>query len=111
MLSRRAFVTFADVPDPSHLHHTTAISWMPERGGPFPKFVGFLLIEADENYGMSRLALEGDYEPPFGAAGKVFDAAVGRTIARVTARHLLDTLRDSLEKWQRDLYAKPTIPA
>jgi hypothetical protein len=59
---------------------------------------------------MSRLTLEGEYEPPLGPAGKVFDVALGRSIARATVRRLLDALRDALEQWRQEMYARVTIP-
>ena len=110
VMSRKAIFNLAEIPDPQHLRYATAVTWSPEGGGPYPKFNGFILIEADENYGMSRLTLEGEYEPPFGAAGKLFDVAVGRSIARATVRGLLDVLRGALEQWRQELYARATIP-
>jgi hypothetical protein len=77
--------------------HATAVEWSPVGDGPYPKFVGVLTVEAEEGYGTCALTLEGDYEPPFGALGEAFDAALGRRIAIATARKLLHELRGALE--------------
>lgn len=57
----------------------------------FPDFVGTLrlrIASVDE----TLLTLEGEYRPPFGVLGAVFDALVGRRIARSTMRDLLERL-------------------
>jgi hypothetical protein len=41
----------------------------------------------------TALTLEGEYDAPFGAAGAVFDAVLGRRIASVTAKALLKNRR------------------
>ena len=111
VVSRRAVATFAPIIDTNHREHRIAVHWAPEGGGPFPRFSGFIVMEAHESYRTSLLTLEGDYHPPFGVAGKVFDAALGKKIASATARQLLATLQNVLEQKQRDDYAPPTIPA
>lgn len=73
------------------------LRWEPEGGGPFPTFAGTLTIEADEDYSGCAIALRGSYEPPLGAAGKAFDAAMGSQIAHATARELLERIRDFIE--------------
>jgi hypothetical protein len=63
----------------------------------FPDFRGTLrlrIASVDE----TLLALEGTYRPPFGAAGAVFDAVIGRRIARATMCELLDRLGDAMER-------------
>jgi hypothetical protein len=77
---------------------TIRLRWEPEGGGPFPTFTGTLTIEAGEDYSTSAIVLRGSYEPPFGAAGKTFDAAMGQKIARATARELLERIRDFIEE-------------
>ena len=42
------------------------------------------------------MVLLGYYQPPFGAAGAVFDAFVGRWIANVTVSQLLDEIVDTI---------------
>jgi hypothetical protein len=74
-----------------------ALRWEPASGGPFPTFQGTLALEADEDYSACALVLRGDYTPPLGIAGKTFDAAFGRRIARATARELLERIREFIE--------------
>ena len=81
----------------------TPVRWKPEGGGPFPDFSGVITVEQDERYGSCALVLEGSYEPPLGAVGEVFDAAMGRRIAKRTARELLRMLHKRLEEdWSSD---------
>jgi hypothetical protein len=68
------------------------ISWAPKDGGPYPVFTGGLTV-ADEGAGWSRIELDGTYEPPFGALGAAFDAAVGHRIAGATATELLAQMK------------------
>ncbi len=91
-------------PDPSGLNRVLNIHWEPEGGGPFPVFSG--MLEAEPVDGPSGdvppgddslLALDGGYDPPGGTAGRVFDEAIGYSIARSCARALLEQLRDAAE--------------
>jgi hypothetical protein len=72
------------------------ITWQPESGGPFPTFSGRLLAKPDGEE-RSVLALEGQYVPPGGMLGGLFDGALGAWIARATAHDLLRRLRDAAE--------------
>lgn len=95
-IGRDVIARFAP-PDEAYGRQRTAVTWKPEHGGPFPTFNGFLSVEQDERYGSSSLLLAGTYEPPFGFAGKAFDAALGRRIATATAHELLHALRQEIE--------------
>lgn len=74
-----------------------SIRWSPENGGPYPVFDGQLMVEADEVYEKFWLVLTGNYTPPGGAAGMLFDAVAGRLIAAATARTFLDNIREQVE--------------
>jgi hypothetical protein len=78
------------------------VSWQPEGGGPFPTFHGELKILADEDYNSAWLAIDGSYVPPGGAAGRVFDATVGHSIASATAQQLLRELKTAVERYHID---------
>src|ERR1700687_5861953 len=91
-------VHFAPLSDSKYGSHITAVDWLPVDGGPFPRFLGFIGIEADEEYGTCTLTIEGDYDPPMGIFGDAFDAAVGRKITKATARELLKDIRKVLEE-------------
>jgi hypothetical protein len=74
------------------------VDWEPAGGGPFPRFHGSLVASNDEGYESFSLVLDGAYEPPMGASGAAFDAALGHRIAIATARNLLAEVRDGIEK-------------
>lgn len=70
------------------------IAWLPH--DPYPAFHGTL--SAEEETGMfSRLDLDGEYVPPLGVAGVVFDAVVGHRIALAAARQLLGEIKLGIE--------------
>jgi hypothetical protein len=75
-----------------------AIVWEPEGPGVFPRFDGTLIVTGFGNANASYIELDGVYTPPFGAAGQVFDAAIGHQIARATAREFLKDLKAAVEK-------------
>ncbi len=78
------------------LEYRVGIAWQP--GTPLlPSFNGTLRFQWDEEYGNTWLVIQGDYEPPLGAAGKAFDAIAGQHIARSTLRALLDDFRSVVE--------------
>ena len=83
-------------PEPP-LEYRVNISWKPTGQALLPSFSGTLRFQWDENYGNTWLVIEGDYEPPLGAAGKAFDAIAGQHIARGTLRALLDDFRSVVE--------------
>ena len=66
-----------------------AVQWESAAGGPFPKFSGTISIPHDEDFSSCFVQLDGHYEPPLGALGKVFDATLGHAIANSTGRDLL----------------------
>jgi hypothetical protein len=78
------------------------LSWHADGGGPFPTFHGELKILADEDYNSAILAIKGSYTPPGGAAGRVFDATLGRKIAHGTAQQLLRELKSAVEEYHVD---------
>jgi hypothetical protein len=74
-----------------------AVRWQPEDDGPYPVFKGELTIGGDNDYSTFWLVLEGEYAPPGGVAGEVFDAVIGHRIARASARGLLREIRTEIE--------------
>src|SRR5271165_5870225 len=66
-----------------------ALAWRPAWRG-FPSFGATLTVRpAGEE---TELVLEGSYEPPGGAVGRVFDHVVGQKLAAGTMDALLDQL-------------------
>ena len=74
-------------------HRPWSLSWEPIGGGPFPRFEGELTIDT----ATPSLLLEGEYTPPLGAAGQVFDAVMGARIASVTALEFLRSVAEQME--------------
>lgn len=96
-VSEPAIVTLTKAHRPADMTPRFAVHWQAEGGGHFPIFDGFLTVAADEDYNSYYLVIEGDYEPPGGLAGKMFDAVIGNRIAVATTRNLLISLRDTAE--------------
>jgi hypothetical protein len=96
-VSKAVAVRFAPLALPRKLKHLTEISWVPVGGGPFPDFNGTIGVEAGEGDDSCCLALGGNYDPPLGVIGDAFDAIIGKNIARLTARNLLDEIAIMME--------------
>jgi hypothetical protein len=75
------------------------VSWHVCGTGAFPVFHGFFEIRIRPEDRIA-IVLLGYYQPPFGAAGAVFDAFVGRWIANVTVSQLLDEIVDAMASAQ-----------
>lgn len=88
-------VSTDDCTDDARKHDALLIAWRPQTSGLFPEFRGALTVRPE--YHGSRLQLNGDYVPPYGAAGKFFDFIVGRSLARRTMHHFLDELAADVE--------------
>jgi hypothetical protein len=98
LLEHDVNVSFSESGDGAYVRRsadTLGVTWESTGGGAYPHFSGSIHIEPLHSH--SRLILEGSYEPPFGAAGQLFDAVVGRRIAEAAAARLLASLRSSLE--------------
>jgi hypothetical protein len=96
-VSKAVSVRFAPIPDSLNPGHLTEISWEPIGGGPFPKFKGTIGLVADDSSDACCIIVEGHYDPPLGPIGDAFDAIIGKHIARLTARNLLDEIAIVME--------------
>lgn len=85
-----AIVTCVPAPNRLRLYPCWTVRWTPAAGGPYPDFEGTLTLRGGSEPATSRLEISGDYQPPLGAAGRAFDAALGSRIASATARGLLE---------------------
>lgn len=74
------------------------VTWTPEGTSVFPTFEGELVIRSDGNPNVTDIELDGAYDPPFGAAGQIFDAAIGQRIAQATAREFLKDVKEAIER-------------
>ncbi len=81
--------------DAENLNDEIGITWEPADQGPYPVFAGRIIVWSEGNPNESFIQLDGSYEPPLGAAGELFDAAIGHLIAERTARTFLNDLRDA----------------
>jgi hypothetical protein len=82
LMRRRVTVSFGmhmDLPEDGRSHDEIRVRW--ESGSKLlPNFHGAIRFRIDEN--RTRIIIVGSYTPPLGVAGQVFDALVGRWIAR-----------------------------
>jgi hypothetical protein len=78
-----------------------AIHWEAGSDGPYPEFDGELSVSVDVDLNGFWIVLTGAYAPPGGAAGQIFDVALGSRIAKSTARALLRRMRDEIEAFDR----------
>lgn len=106
-LHKDVLATYAFGADPMHFDQPWKIHWKPE-SGPYPEFDGELVVRADEDYTTSILDLRGEYRPPMGATGALFDAIAGSHIARATAQELLKNVGEQMEqRYYTEEQAKP----
>lgn len=73
--------------DAQNLNDEIGIRWDPGAGEPFPSFSGSLTVWSEQR--QTFVELRGTYDPPLGAAGKVFDDAIGHVVAQRTAHQFL----------------------
>jgi hypothetical protein len=85
-----------DTTDGARKHHALLLAWRPQNIRMFPEFRGVLTIRP--HHRGATLIITGEYEPPSGIAGRLFDAALGRTIARRTMDALLGEFRTEIER-------------
>ena len=87
-----------DATDTVRRHDALLVVWKPDHRTLFPDFRGILTVRPRDRGVWMRL--QGHYNPPFGLAGKVFDAVAGKRIAELTTQRLLDRVIDDVEaKW------------
>lgn len=101
-VSRQVHVTSQltdDVTDTCRKHDALLIAWEPPLSRLLPDFHGALTVRPRGKGAWIRI--QGSYEPPLGRAGRVFDAVIGRLIARITlARLLRDVARATEQRWR-----------
>lgn len=85
-----------DMTDDVRRHDALLVAWRPALPAFFPQFHGALTVRPKGRGAWLRI--HGSYEPPFGVAGRIFDALVGRTIAKRTLAHFLADVASSAER-------------
>ena len=83
--------------DDDNLNDVVRIAWEPEAPVIFPRFEGTLVAWGEDDPGKSFIELRGHYTPPLGAAGQIFDEAIGFEIAQSTAREFLRDIKRDVE--------------
>jgi hypothetical protein len=96
-IERRGVADFYSLRTSSEHFPTYSVTWSTRDGGPFPVFAGALAIERLSDSDSFGLVLCGNYVPPLGRFGALFDAVVGHRIADATARDLLSDITDYIE--------------
>jgi hypothetical protein len=96
-IARDARVTLEPAHRPGDMTPRYSVHWRDAADGPYPHFEGTLTVAGDEDYSAFWLSLEGQYTPPGGIGGQIFDAVVGKRIAESTAGSLLAEIRDEIE--------------
>jgi hypothetical protein len=92
-----------DEHEPGRAHDALQIDWSAGTRF-FPDFHGALRLRI-ASVETTLLSLEGEYQPPFGPFGAVFDLVIGRRIARATMRDLLERLGDAMERRETEFRA------
>ena len=92
-----AVITLTPVRRPEDMTPRYRVHWEADGGGPYPAFDGELVVGSDDDYATFVLRLEGQYLPPGGAAGRMFDAVIGRRLAESTVRTLLHQIATTVE--------------
>jgi hypothetical protein len=104
-LARDCAVRLSPVRKPGSMIASYAVEWTPVAGGPFPTFNGGISLPNADDYDSCFIALDGTYEPPFGALGEAFDRTIGRAIAESTGRDLLERIGTFMEESSREVEA------
>jgi hypothetical protein len=84
-----------DSTDGTRLHDALLLAWKPDHNMALPDFRGVLTVRPKDRGVWMRL--QGSYDPPFGLAGKIFDALAGNRIASRTMQRLLDHIIEDVE--------------
>ncbi|MGH7737183.1 MAG: hypothetical protein ACREMP_04875 [Candidatus Tyrphobacter sp.] len=104
------FSQVRDYTDDARIHEALVLSWEARARIPVPRMKG--LITVRPNGATTTLRMDGEYEPPLGFPGRIFDEMAGRHIALRTIRRFLRELGEHVEaEWraeQRSYAAAPT---
>lgn len=79
-----------DYTDSSRAHEALIIQWRSHGWLPVPRFRGMLTARPSSL--ATEIRIDGHYVPPLGKTGIVFDAVVGRWMARRTLQRLMNAI-------------------
>lgn len=93
-----------DFTDETRIHEALVLHWKARAKIPVPEMNGLLTVRP--NGQLTQLRMEGQYEPPLGFPGRLFDLLVGQHIAGRTIRLFLAELRTFIEaEWEKERVA------
>lgn len=96
-LEHEVTIELRRVRDEENLNDVLSIAWTPKDEKLLPTFKGTLVTWGEDDPQISYVELEGDYQPPLGVPGEIFDEALGQQIAQTTAREFLADIKSDLE--------------
>lgn len=97
-----------DLTDECRRHDALAIYWKPEHR-TFPAFSGTVTVRP--HFRDVHVRISGQYDPPFGFTGPVFDRMAGRHLARLTLRRLVRELARATECGYLAFRQEMAVPA
>lgn len=91
-----------DLTDQTRIHDALVLKWQaPSPLLPLPVMQGLVTVRPSGP--VTELRMEGNYTPPLGALGRLFDRLVGMHIAQRTVNRFLDELGALVEReWQKE---------
>jgi PAS domain S-box-containing protein len=92
-----------DVSDRSRRHEALSFTWRCGGWFPLPEVHGFITVRPHGT--LTRLTLDGQYTPPGGIAGRVFDTLVGRRIAKRSIQRLVREMALFVEEGEERIRA------
>jgi len=95
-LAHDVVVRFRKGRDAENLNDTFFVDWQPSGEGPYPAFSGTMNVYAESDPRQSRLEIDGTYDAPGGAIGRIFDALIGRRMARASLADLVERIAADL---------------
>jgi hypothetical protein len=110
-LSRRVALTFGlheDVREGGRPHDEVRFRWT-SGSRLLPDFRGTLRFRIEAL--QTRITVEGSYEAPLGAVGRVFDRVIGRRIARASLQEVADRIALHLTTRERAWRVAHPVPA
>ena len=97
-IEREVCIEARNTRDDNNLNDVVRVAWRAEGSSLFPEFKGVLVVWAEADPQRSFVEIDGEYKPPLGMTGEIFDAIAGVQIAKSTAREFLNDLKRAVER-------------
>jgi hypothetical protein len=92
-----------DVSDHSRLHEAFSFTWRGIGWLPLPVVHGFITVRP--NGQLTRLTLDGQYVPPYGILGHLFDVVLGRRLAQLALDRMANDMASYVERREEQMRA------